>query len=76
MYAHIELKIPDSSIILRPGNKIRIGRFSDICWEVGYGWFKFDNNREICGWFLIDPVTNTLKPLTDADIVDIYLLEC
>lgn len=76
MYDNMQLKIPNTCLTLRPGNIIKIGRFSSIRWVVNYGWFQFDNNRAISGWYLINCNDNfAVKPLTDADIVDIYLIE-
>lgn len=73
---NLELNLGDICTILHPGDTIKIGHFSQTYWTVGYGWFKFDENRSICGWYLTsNDSQHIVKPITDADIIDIYLIE-
>lgn len=78
MCIHDELiiRIPETNICLKPGCFIRIGRFSKILWLLQYGWFEFSNNREICGWYLInDKDPHDVRPLQRNDLIDIYTVE-
>ena len=75
MYCNV-LEIPNTCLKLHPGDIIKIGRFSTIAWIVGYGWYKFDNNRSICGWYITNLDEHSkMKPITDADMIDIYLVQ-
>lgn len=71
-----KLSLPNSKIILCPGNIVVLGRFSSIRWIVGFGWFSYEGNRKICGWYL-SQVDNpeVVKPIQESDIYDIYILE-
>jgi hypothetical protein len=70
------LCIPGSSIRINPGNVVVLGRFSSIRWKVGFGWFSYDGNRKICGWYLTQVDDNTvIKPVQETDLYDIYILE-
>lgn len=76
MHENISLRIPDSTRILHPGDKVKLGRFSDDLWVVGYGWFTFGGNRPFCGWYLTSYGNKTVvKPLQLPDLDDIYLIE-
>lgn len=75
MYCNV-LEIPNTCIKLHPGDIIKIGRFNNVSWQVGYGWYQFDGNRSICGWYVINlNETDKIKPITDSDIIDIYLVQ-
>ena len=71
----MELIIPDTDITLHPGNRIKLGRFSKDIWTVQFGWFSFDGNRSMCGWFLTDRKSAKVKPLLDVDLYDCYMVE-
>ena len=76
MHEIISLHIPDSQRILHPGDKVKLGRFSDQIWIVGYGWFSFGGNRPWCGWYLTSRGNKAnVKPLQLPDLDDIYLVE-
>lgn len=76
MNENISLQIPDSRRILHPGDKVKLGRFSNEIWIVGYGWFSFGGNRPFCGWYLTScGVKTEVKPLQLPDLDDIYLIE-
>jgi len=76
MQENISLHIPNSKRILHPGDKVKLGRFSDEFWIVGYGWYSYAGNRSTCGWYLTSLRNNAkLKPLQLPDLDDIYLLE-
>lgn len=71
------INIPECGICLRPGMKIKIGRFSNTIWRLDHGWFSFSGNRPICGWFLTDMTDNqNVRPLQKSDLADIYSVEC
>ena len=72
----ITLEIPELSMVLKPGNIVQLGRFSDSRWEVHYGWYSFGGNRDVCGWYLSNEDDDrVIKPLQRIDLEDIYLLE-
>lgn len=68
------LNVPNSEKIIRPGNIIRIGRFSGVDWTVCFGWYEFGGNRPVCGWYLTRDGGIELKPLQLPDLDDIYLI--
>lgn len=76
-----ELKIPDSDIVLKEGDKIKLGRFDRKNWEVNswlvnYGWYSWGGNRPVCGWYLSNTHDlSIVKPLQLTDLDDIYLIE-
>lgn len=71
----IKLVLPGCPLELRPGNRIRIGRFSLDVWSVGYGWYSWGGNRKVCGWYLTNCKDLTIKPLQDIDLCDAYFVE-
>lgn len=76
MQENISLPIPNSNRILRPRDKVRLGRFSSETWIVGYGWFTFGGNRPFCGWYLVSADNSAqIKPLQLPDLDDIYLIQ-
>lgn len=68
------LNVPNSEKIIRPGNIIRIGRFSGVDWTVCFGWYEFGGNRPVCGWYLTRDGGIEIKPLQLPDLDDIYLI--
>lgn len=68
------LNIPNSREIIKPGNIVRLGRFSDSDWVVNYGWYEFGGNRPVCGWYLTKDGGVTTKPLQLPDLDDIYVI--
>ncbi len=76
------LHVPNTNICLRPGSRVKLGRFDSTYWEVSYGWYTWGGNRPVCGWYLInDDITakstthTCVKPLQLTDLDDIYLIE-
>lgn len=70
------LNIPEHNICLHPGDTVKLCRFSQTFWVVGYGWYSFGGNRPVCGWYLTDKNNpDTVKPLQLPDTDDIYLVE-
>lgn len=80
------LSIPNSEIYLKPGYKIRLGRFESDIWIVSYGWYTWGGNRPVCGWYLIRSEISShnefsaeqspcIKPLQLTDLYDIYVIE-
>ena len=69
------LNIPNSGDVIRPGNSVRLGRFSDDEWLVCFGWYSFGGNRPVCGWYLTNLQYGNIKPLQKTDLDDIYLVE-
>lgn len=70
----IFLNIPNSKEIIKPGNIVRLGRFSNDDWAVHYGWYEFGGNRPVCGWYLTKDGGLATKPLQLPDLDDIYLI--
>ena len=68
------LNMPDSNDIIKPGNIVRLGRFSDKDWTVCFGWYEFGGNRPVCGWYLTADGGSVIKPLQLPDLDDIYLI--
>ena len=72
----LRIDVPDLDITIKPGCRIRLGRFSTTVWVVSHGWYSWGGNRPQCGWFLVDEkCPTTVKPLQLPDLDDIYLLE-
>ena len=74
MINNLFLEIPNSRDIIRPGNIVRLGRFSDVDWAVCFGWYEFGGNRPVCGWYLTKDDGLTVKPLQLPDLDDIYVI--
>lgn len=66
----------NKAITIFPGNIVILGRFSTVRWQVCYGWFSYEGNRRICGWYL-EQVKNSdvKKPIQETDLYDIYKVE-
>lgn len=72
----IGLPLPGGKRCIYPGNIIILGRFSSIKWKVGFGWFSYEGNRQICGWYLSQVDNrNIIKPIQETDLYDIYVVE-
>ena len=72
----MELWSPNNaSLCLHPGQRVRLHRFEQEEWIVGYGWFSFGGNRPMSGWFLSKDAGMTIKPLQLTDLDDIYLVK-
>lgn len=70
------LSIPDKSMCIFPKDVIVLNRFTTERWEVNYGWFSYEGNRKICGWYLLSLDDNSrIKPIQQTDLYDIYILE-
>lgn len=67
--------LPGVDICIQPGCKVKLGRFDDQSWVVGYGWYSWGGNRPFCGWYLINCQSGGIKPLQKTDTDDIYLIE-
>lgn len=70
-----ELRIPGTNQVLRPGYKIKLGRFQNDVWLVGFGWYSSGGNRPCCGWYLTSEYTRITKPLHITDLDDVYLVD-
>lgn len=75
MCSDVVLEIPGTNLYLRPGCKVKLGRFQSEIWIVNFGWFSFGGNRPFCGWHLTKDNGLTVKPLQLPDLDDIYMLE-
>lgn len=77
MFTQMEIESPlDSRIRLRPGCKIRLGRFERSVWNVSFGWYAYGGNRPVCGWYLVkDADPSSVKPLQLTDFDDIILIQ-
>ena len=69
------IHVPNTDIVLHPGDMVTLGRFSCNMWRVCYGWFSFDDNRAILCWFLQDVASSGVsKPLFQIDLDDIVVI--
>lgn len=75
MCSDIILEIPGTDVYLRPGCRVKLGRFRSEIWDVQFGWFSFGGNRPWCGWYLTKDNGLTVKPLQLPDLDDIYMLQ-
>lgn len=73
--ASMFLNIPNSQEVIRPGNLVKLGRFSNETWEVCFGWYEFGGNRPVCGWYLTKDGGLTVKPIQLPDLDDIYSVQ-
>ena len=72
----LELFIPETKMSIRPGCRVRLGRFETTVWEVSHGWYSWGGNRPVCGWFLMNMSNpSVVKPLQLTDLDDIYFVE-
>lgn len=72
----LKLEIPGTRHCIRPGCKVKLGRFQPDTWIILHGWYTWGGNRPFCGWYLTnlsDP--SNVKPLQETDLCDIYLIE-
>ena len=69
------IQVPDCQFNLTDGNIVKLGRFDDRRWRLGYGWYTWGGNRPFCGWYLTDVDTLEVKPLQKPDLDDIYIIE-
>lgn len=69
------LCVPNTELCIRPGCRIRLGKFESACWCVNYGWYTWGGNRPVCGWYLTSCKSNEIKPLQLTDLDDIYIIE-
>ena len=68
------LNLPDKPYCIHPGDIVKLGRFSNLSWQVCFGWYSWGGNREVCGWYLISD-KQEIKPLQKTDLDDIYFLK-
>lgn len=76
MDTNLQLEIPGTQKVIRPGYRVKIGRFSHVTWVVKFGWYAYAGNREVCGWYLEnkdDP--SERKPFSKPDLDDCYFVE-
>lgn len=70
------IEVPNANISIRPGNKVKLGKFESELWKVCYGWYAWGGNRPVCGWYLVSENNGNIKPLQKPDLDDIYIIEC
>ena len=75
MESNRELRIPGTNQVIRPGYKIKLGRFENTVWIVGFGWYSNGGNRPCCGWYLTSEYDRVTKPLHMTDLDDVYLVD-
>lgn len=75
MESNKELIIPGTNQVIRPGYKIKLGRFDNTVWTVGFGWYSTGGNRPCCGWYLTSEYDRITKPLQITDLDDVYLVD-
>lgn len=71
----LTIQIPNVGCCIRPGNRVKLGKFKHEIWVVGYGWYTWGGNRPVCGWYLTSEITNEVKPLQMPDLDDIYRID-
>ncbi len=70
------LKLPEKPLYIYPGNIITLGRFSAVKWRVCFGWFSYEGNRKICGWYLTRfDRPCVIKPIQEIDLYDVFVVE-
>lgn len=70
------LELPNKSLYIYPGNIITLGRFETEKWRVCFGWFSYDGNRKICGWYLQNLMNPCkFKPIQETDLFDVFVVE-
>ena len=69
------VEIPGTCQYIRPGDIVKLGRFETTTWQVGFGWFSFDENRPFYGMYLTNIQSGQVKPLLKTDLDDIYMIE-
>lgn len=70
----IKLDVPNLTLELRPGTRIKLSRFAKARWTVCYGWYSVGGNRPICGWYLKSD-DGLVRSLQLPDLEDIYIVE-
>ncbi len=72
----LTIEIPEFHITLKPGCKVKLGRFDTTLWVLSHGWYSWGGNRPVCGWYLSNiEKPCDVKPLQKTDLDDIYLVE-
>lgn len=71
----LSINIPELGITLVPGSRIRLDRFETETWTLHHGWYSFDGNRAICGWYLTSSDGTITRSLQLIDLDDIYMVE-
>lgn len=74
MIEQLELPIPCSDQVLKPGDLVRLGLFEEKEWRVKFGWYSFGGNRPVCGWFLESNNKLDVKPIQLPDLYDIHVI--
>lgn len=70
-----KIPIPGTNEYLQQGYKVKLGRFNTEKWVLNHGWFEYDGNKPMCGWYLTNIDTFKIKPLLKPDLIDIYIVE-
>jgi hypothetical protein len=66
------INIPQLNITLFPGSKVQLSRFQTEVWVLNHGWYSFDGNRAVCGWYLTSADGTITRSLQLTDLDDIY----
>lgn len=74
VFSSMVLEVPDKNVHIHPGDVVKLHRFENKEWIVGFGWFSFGGNRPMCGWYLSTEADMTVKPLLLPDLDDIYII--
>lgn len=69
-----KLYLPNTNICLHHGDVIQIGRFNSEKWIVNFGWYPFEGNRDICGWYVCSMTSGKIKPIFKTDLMDCYAI--
>ena len=66
---------PYTGKTLYPDTLIKLNRFPNIVWILKYGWYPFDIDNLVCGWYLMQENDHKIiRPLQINDFDDIYLI--
>ena len=63
------LDIPQHNISIAAGDVVKLSKYSDISWVVGYGWYSYQSSAATCGWYLMQMNNpGIMKPLETTDL--------
>lgn len=70
------IEVTERNLILKPGDRILLDRFSTIKWILKFGWYVYAGNRPVLGYYMCEVDNeNNIRPLQKPDLTDIILVE-
>ena len=68
------LDIPQCNMSLTTGDIVKLSKYSDITWMVGYGWYSVNSLPPTCGWYLMRcDKPGTFKALESNDLNELVI---